>query len=129
VKQTLTILLVDDEKPFVEAMGKRLARRGFAVHGANSGQEALDLLAAHPEVNAVVLDLKMPGMDGLATLRAMKAARPGLAVLLLTGHGTVEAAREGLALGAFDFLLKPSDLDELTSKLQAAALGPGEWRE
>ena len=95
------------------------------VRAANSGQEALSVLAetepdALPEIDVVVLDIKMPGMDGIETLKQIKARHPVLEVILLTGHGAVDTAVKGLKAGAFDYLLKPADFDELTVKLEAA---------
>jgi YesN/AraC family two-component response regulator len=84
-----------------------------------SGEEALDWLREHP-TDLVVLDVRMPGMDGIQTLRAIKRDHPLLEVILLTGHANLEIAREGMQLGAFDYLMKPIDLDELLYKLEDA---------
>lgn len=116
----VTVLLVDDERTFVEVMAKRLARRGFRMLTASGGNEGLERLAAEPGVDVVLLDLKMPDMDGIATLRRIKCDHPLVEVIILTGHGAVEAAEQGMELGAFDFLLKPCDLDDLTAKVLAA---------
>jgi DNA-binding NtrC family response regulator len=115
-----TILLVDDEKPFVDAMSRRLTRRGFDVLPAFDGTQALARLDECDTVDVVVLDVKMPGLDGLEVLQMIRARHPLVEVIMLTGHGTVEAAIQGMKLGAFDFLLKPSDIDELTAKVQEA---------
>ncbi len=116
------VLLVDDEAAFVEPITKRLIKRGLTVQSALSGHEALKKLAEGGErvVDVVILDVKMPGMDGIEALRAIKKAHPLLEVVLLTAHGTVEAAIDGMKWGAFDFLMKPSDIDELVDKVEEA---------
>ena len=114
------VLLVDDEVPFVETMVKRLARRDFHVLTAHGGQEALDLLERTPNVDVVVLDVKMPGMDGIETLKQIKSRFPLVEVIMLTGHGTVESAIDGMKLGAFDFLMKPTEFDNLVEKVTKA---------
>ena len=116
-----TIMLVDDEVPFVEAMSKRLSRRDLEVEKAFNGQEALDKLAADGKVEVVILDVKMPGMDGIETLQAIKRRVPLVEVIMLTGHATVESAIEGMKLGAFDYLHKPCDMDHLIAKVSEAA--------
>ena len=113
------VLLVDDEFEFIETLGKRLARRGLTVHLAGSGQEALGVAAAHP-LDVVVLDVKMPGMDGIEALRKIKALKPDLEVIMLTAHANVEVAMRGMELGAFDYLMKPVELDDLLYKIQDA---------
>jgi DNA-binding NtrC family response regulator len=115
------VLLVDDEQGFVEAMEKRLAKRGMVVRTALSGEAALDALqTAGTEV--VVLDVKMPGMDGVETLRRIKAEYPLVEVIMLTGHGTVETAIAGMRLGAFDYLMEPCEIEDLVAKVGKAAL-------
>jgi len=116
-----TIMLVDDEVPFVEAMTKRLKRRDLDVEQAFSGQEALDKLTEDSKTEVVILDVKMPGMDGIDTLKAIKSKVPLIEVIMLTGHATVESAIEGMKLGAFDYLLKPCDMDHLIAKVSEAA--------
>ncbi len=116
-----TIMLVDDEVPFVEAMTKRLKRRDLEVEQAFSGQEALDKLTEDSKTEVVILDVKMPGMDGIETLKAIKAKVPLVEVIMLTGHATVESAIEGMKLGAFDYLLKPCEMDHLIAKVSEAA--------
>nr|WP_272881698.1 response regulator [Fundidesulfovibrio soli] len=113
------MLLVDDEAEFIETLGKRLARRGLTVHLANSGQQALDIIGGN-ELDVVVLDVKMPGMDGIEALQKIKALKPDLEVLMLTAHANVEVAMRGMELGAFDYLMKPVELDELLYKIQDA---------
>lgn len=116
-----TIMLVDDEVPFVEAMTKRLKRRDLEVEQAFSGDEALKKLTAGSKAEIVILDVKMPGMDGVETLKAIKSQVPLVEVIMLTGHATVESAIEGMKLGAYDYLLKPCDMDHLIEKVSGAA--------
>jgi DNA-binding NtrC family response regulator len=115
------ILLVDDEAPFVETMTKRLNKRGFDILSAHTGQEALDRLSADPGIDVVILDVKMPGMDGIQALEEIKRRFPITEVIMLTGHATIESAIEGMRLGAFDYLMKPCDMEQLVSKVEAAA--------
>ncbi len=116
----MRVLLVDDEQDFRETLAKRLARRGMEAATAGSAAEALAWLKANQDVDAVVLDVKMPGMDGIEALKHIAAAHPGVAVLMLSGHAHVETAMKGLELGAFDYLMKPVDIEELVFKLQDA---------
>jgi DNA-binding NtrC family response regulator len=113
------ILLVDDEKDFVEMLSLRLKENDEAVLAAHSGQECLETLEK-ATIDVVVLDVKMPGMDGIETLKEIKKRHPLVEVIMLTGHGTIQAAVEGMKLGAFDFLLKPADFKELMKKIQRA---------
>jgi DNA-binding NtrC family response regulator len=113
------ILLVDDEKDFVEMLSLRLKENDENVLAAHSGQECLETLEK-TTVDVVVLDVKMPGMDGIETLKEIKKRHPLVEVIMLTGHGTIQSAVEGMKLGAFDFLLKPADFKELTEKIKRA---------
>ena len=113
------VLLVDDERQFVETLAVRLEVRDFDVATAFSGEQALDYLKAK-DVDVVVLDMFMPGLSGLDTLRQIKEIRPHTEVILLTGHATVETAVEGMRLGAFDYLLKPTEIDQLVEKINKA---------
>jgi DNA-binding NtrC family response regulator len=115
----LRVLLVDDEPDFLETLVKRLKKRKLEVFAASNGRDALDLLKDTP-VDVVVLDVKMPDMDGIETLRQIKKIRSGVEVIMLTGHASVEVAVQGMELGAFDYLMKPMDIDELLYKLQDA---------
>ena len=115
------ILLVDDEVPFVETMTKRLTKRDLDVSTAFNGQEALDILEKSRSIEVVILDVKMPGMDGLETLEKIRKKYPLVEVVMLTGHATVESAIDGMKLGAFDYLMKPCDMDILISKVGEAA--------
>lgn len=114
------VLLVDDEVPFVETMLKRLSKRDFEIFTAYSGHEGLEQLSKHRDIDIVVLDVKMPGMDGIATLKEIKQRFPLVEVIMLTGHATVESAIEGMKLGAFDYLMKPAEIDELVNKVKKA---------
>lgn len=113
------VLLVDDETEFLETLVKRLKKRKLDVTSAESGKEALQVLQENP-IDVVVLDVRMPDMDGLETLREIKKIRPSVEVIMLTGHANVEVAIQGMELGAFDYLMKPMDIDELLYKLQDA---------
>ena len=108
----LRLLLVDDEVEFLEPMAARLRRRQLACTIAQSGTEALQALAREP-FDCAVVDAKMPGMDGVELLRRIRRDYPEVAVILLTGHASVDLGVQGLELGAFDYLMKPVDLDEL----------------
>ena len=114
-----SVLLVDDETEFLETLVKRLRKRNLEVRGAGSGEEALKCLEAEP-IDVVVLDVKMPGMDGIDTLREIKNRHPLVEVIMLTGHASMEVAIQGMELGAFDYLMKPMNIDELLYKLQDA---------
>ncbi len=114
------LMLVDDEQAFVETMSKRLDKRGYSVLRASSGSEALDRLKEARDLDVVVLDVKMPGMDGIQTLQEIKKAFPLVEVIMLTGHATVETAIEGMKLGAYDYLMKPCDMDVLLAKVDEA---------
>lgn len=113
------VLLVDDEQDFVEILTMRLEEAGEQVTPAYNGQECLEKLAAN-EFDVVILDIKMPGMDGIQTLRNIKNSHPLVEVILLTGHGSTETAVEGMKLGAYDYLLKPADFEDLAAKLVGA---------
>jgi two-component system OmpR family response regulator len=117
--EPIRVLLVDDEQAFVESLAKVLRRRGMAVHTAHDGQSAL-ALAAREEFDVIVLDLTMPGMDGVATLRALRLRDRLTPVLLLSAHAEVERAAQALSLGAANFLLKPCPVDELVAALEDA---------
>jgi DNA-binding response OmpR family regulator len=115
----MRVLLVDDEVGFTEVLAKRLTRRGLSVTVAQSGAEGLRLLREH-DFDVAVLDLKMVDMNGIEVLRIFKKMVPAMPVVMLTGHGSEEAARDGLKAGAADYLLKPCAIDELLEKLTAA---------
>jgi DNA-binding NtrC family response regulator len=113
------VLFVDDEVDFLETILKRMQKRGVAAAGVDSGEAALAWLRQNP-ADVVVLDVRMKGMDGIQTLRTIKNAHPLIEVIMLTGHASLEIAQEGMTLGAFDYLLKPIDLDELLYKIEDA---------
>ncbi len=115
----MKLLLVDDEADFRNTLLKRMQRRNVDVHGVDSGEKALAWLDGQA-VDVVILDVRMPGMDGIDTLRAIKARHPLIEVIMLTGHASMEVAIEGMALGAFDYLMKPMDMDELLYKAEDA---------
>ncbi len=114
------VLLVDDEVPFVETMTKRLTKRNLRVITAFSGEEALKTLDKNRNTDVVILDVKMPGMDGLETLEKIRKSFPLTEVVMLTGHATIESAIEGMKLGAFDYLMKPCEIEQLMEKVQEA---------
>lgn len=113
------VLVVDDERDFLESLVRRLQRRGLEARGVDSGMEALKLVAEDPP-EVVVLDVKMPDMDGIATLKAIKDRDPKVEVILLTGHASVGSGVEGVELGAFDYLIKPVKLDDLIERIRDA---------
>jgi DNA-binding NtrC family response regulator len=117
--ETFNILLVDDEADYLTTLVKRLRKRGLNPFEAHSGEKALETLKKE-KIDVVVLDVKMPGMDGIETLREIKKIDPLVEVIMLTGHANVEVAIEGMSLGAFDYLMKPAEIDELHYKLQDA---------
>lgn len=119
--KTMKLLLVDDERAFLDTMTKRLEKRQIGVWAVYSGTDALDELERNKGIEVVILDVKMPGMDGMETLVEIKKRFPLLEVIMLTGHATVETAIDGMKLGAFDYLMKPCDIDLLLSKATAAA--------
>jgi len=113
------ILLVDDEEQFVQALSERLTLRGYDVTTSLSGEDALEKLK-HYNYEVVILDVAMPGLDGVTTLREIKKFKPLTEVIMLTGHATVETAIEGMKLGAADYLVKPCDTEELMAKINKA---------
>ncbi len=115
----ISVLLVDDEESYREALARRLARRGLQVSEEAEGEAALARLASEaPDV--VLLDVKMPGLDGLEVLARIKKLRPLTEVILLTGHAHLETSITGMERGAFDYLLKPVPLEELVEKIHDA---------
>jgi DNA-binding NtrC family response regulator len=113
------ILLVDDEERFRNNLQKMLGSQGFIIRAKSSGAEALEELKLRP-YDVVVLDIRMPGMDGLATLAEIKKIAPGVEVIILSGHASMDAAMEINRLGGYDYLMKPCPLDELLLKIDAA---------
>ena len=115
------VLLVDDERPFVETMVKRLKKRDLKLVTAFNGNEALNRLEEDGNIEVVILDIKMPVMDGMEALSRIKSKHPLVEVIMLTGHATVETGIEGMKKGAFDYLMKPCDVDQLLDKVTEAA--------
>lgn len=118
-KRQPRILLVDDEEGYVAVLAKRLGKRDFVVKTALSGAEAIRILR-NESFDLAVLDLKMEDMDGIEVLKVFKAMEPAMPVIMLTGHGSETAAREGIRFGAFDYLIKPCDLSELVNRIREA---------
>jgi two-component system, OmpR family, response regulator CpxR len=124
----IKVLLVDDEKDFVDALAERLEIRDFEILKAYDGDEAVGKIA-ETDVDVVILDVQMPGKDGLATLREIKKGKPLVEVIMLTGHATVPSAIEGLQSGAYDFLMKPTETKDLVSKIALAYKRKAEQEE
>ena len=114
------VLLVDDEVSFVETFSERLELRDFEISKAFSGQAALQVLEENKNIEVVILDVKMPGMDGIETLAEIKRKNPLVEVMMLSGHADVASAIEGMKQGAFDYLMKPVDIDQITTKVAEA---------
>lgn len=115
----MQLLLVDDEERFLSTTSKLLTQKGIKVFTATSGADALEILMKE-DIHVVILDVKMPGMDGMATLNEIKSRFPLAEVIMLTGHGTIESAVEGLKSGATDYLTKPIDIEVLIAKAKEA---------
>lgn len=115
-----TVILVDDEVPFVEAMTRRLSKKQLKLLTALSGEEAMQVLDGNTQVDVVILDVKMPGMGGIETLKQIRMAHPLMEVIMLTGHATVESSIEGMKQGAYDYLMKPCDMEVLLEKVMLA---------
>lgn len=114
------VLAVDDEERFLASLAKLLAKSGYQVETATGGAQALSLLMDH-DVDVMILDVKMPGMDGMTTFKEAKKIRPLMEVIMLTGHATVDTALEAIKIGAFEYLMKPCSIDELIEKVKQAA--------
>ncbi|SHL06390.1 Response regulator receiver domain-containing protein [Desulfatibacillum alkenivorans DSM 16219] len=117
--EKLKLMLVDDEERFLETTKKLLTKAGYEALTASSGEESLELLGMHT-VHVVVLDVKMPGMDGLETLKKIKTLYPLTEVIMLTGHATVEDAVDGMKSGASDYVMKPCDINDLLGRVEQA---------
>jgi len=115
------VLLVDDEVEFVETFSERLVMRDLEISKAFSGEEALQVLETNKNIEIVILDVKMPGMNGIETLAQIKAKFPLVEVIMLSGHTDVESAIDGMKRGAFDYLMKPCDMDQIIAKVTEAA--------
>ena len=117
--EEMKMMLVDDEERFLTTTKKLLAKKGYEVLTATGGAEALEALRAH-NIHVVILDVKMPGMDGIETLKSIKKLFPMVEVIMLTGHATAESAVQGLKSGATDYLMKPTDVNDLIEKAEEA---------
>ncbi|MBW2128507.1 MAG: response regulator [Deltaproteobacteria bacterium] len=115
----IRLLLVDDEKGYTNVLSNRLGKRGIDVKKAFSGSEGIQILRSE-DFDVAVLDLKMEDMDGIDVLKIFKKIDPRMKVIMLTGHGSEKASREGIALGAYDYLTKPCELDDLLAKIREA---------
>ena len=113
------ILIVDDEEKFLSYLSKRLKMREYDVATSLSGEDALEKVREH-DFDVVILDVLMPGMDGIEALREIKKVKPLIEVIMLTGHASVEAGVEGMRLGAYDYVMKPCEAEELISKINKA---------
>lgn len=113
------ILVVDDELDFLETLVNRLKKRDIDAEGALSGKEALELLETK-EFDLVILDVKMPGMDGIEILKRIKVKWPEIEVIMLTGHASLELGIQGMEHGAYDYIMKPTKLEELIAKMDKA---------
>jgi DNA-binding NtrC family response regulator len=114
------LLVIDDEPDFLETIVKRLLKRQVDVIGVDSGKEALRVLQEQ-SFDVVILDVRMPGMDGIETLKEIKKRSPLTEVIMLTGHGSIKSGIKGMELGAFDYVIKPADFEELFEKVNQAA--------
>lgn len=114
------IMLVDDEITFVETLAKRLAERNIETITAFNAEEGLEKLKNNKNLEVIVLDIKMPGMDGIEALGELKKVSPLIEVIMLTGNATIESAINAMKLGAYDFIMKPFDIEELVCKVGAA---------
>jgi DNA-binding NtrC family response regulator len=117
--ESVRVLLVDDEDDFRTTLANRLRKRKMEVAEAESGRSAINLLK-QGIFDVVVLDVRMPGMDGIETLKEIKRIDPPMEVIMLTGHASVESGIEGMRLGAFDYLMKPCDINDLINKIMDA---------
>ena len=115
----ISVLLVDDEEGFVTTLAKRLALRRFDISTATTADRLFTTLDETP-IDVVVLDVRMPDLDGIEATKMIKNAHPLVEVILLTGHASIEASLEGMEMGAFDYLLKPVNIDELVYKIEDA---------
>jgi DNA-binding NtrC family response regulator len=119
IMREFNVLVVDDEDEFRDIITKSLEKRGLRVEGAENGLKALEILE-HSRIDVVLLDIKMPGIDGIETLRRIRNLKPLVEVILLTGHASVDSGIEGMKLGAFDYLMKPIEFEPLLEKLSDA---------
>ncbi|RPJ72352.1 MAG: response regulator [Desulfobacteraceae bacterium] len=118
-KEGIRLLLVDDETAYVNVLSNRLRKRGFEVTASYSGTEAIQKMRGH-EFDVAILDLKMADMDGIEVLKIVKLLDPRMQVIMLTGHGSAAACEQGMQLGAYDYLMKPCELEDLVAKIREA---------
>lgn len=118
---TIPILIIDDEQDFAATLAERLQLRHFAARAVGGADEAMALMQGGWRPAVVIVDLKMPGLDGIETLGLIKQHDPTIEVILLTGHGSTTAGIEGMHKGLFDYLMKPVDIGELIAKIEQAA--------
>lgn len=116
----LRVLVVDDEERLAQSIARLLSARGFDARPAFSGQQALNGIESGEDVDVVVLDIKMPGMDGIETLKAIKKSAPQIEVIMLTGHASLDSGTQAMRLGAFDYLMKPCDIETLVERIREA---------
>ena len=124
----MRILLVDDEEIFVDALAERLKNRGFDIAAAFSGEEALEKIKEY-NFDVAVIDVLMPGLGGIETLKEIKKLKPLTEAIMLTGNATVETAIDGMKLGAYDYLIKPCEIDVLVEKISNAYMRKAEQEE
>ncbi|MFH0789215.1 MAG: response regulator [Pseudomonadota bacterium] len=117
--KTPRVLIVDDEEAFANNIAKLISKRGYDIKAVYNGQSAIEALD-EMDFDVIILDLKMPGLDGLATLKIIKGKKPGVEVIILTGHGSMDSGIDGIQLGAFDFIMKPVRFDDLYEKIRQA---------
>ncbi|MEW6202520.1 MAG: response regulator [bacterium] len=117
--QKASVLLVDDEKEFVEFLAKRIREREIEVEYVFSGEEAVDIVKKRL-FDVAVVDIKMPGMDGVETLKELKKLKPTMEIIMLTGHASLDSGIQSMKIGAFDYLVKPFDFSELMNKINNA---------
>lgn len=127
--QSTSVLLVDDELPFIQAMIHYLTRRNIDLVTASTGAEALAVLEKQANVDVVILDVRMPGMDGITTLKKIKKDHPLVEVIILTGYFTMESAIRGMKLDAFDYMMKPCDVKKLLEKVKEAKANKNQREE
>jgi two-component system, OmpR family, response regulator len=117
--QKFRVLIIDDEPDFLETLVKRLKKRNLDASGVGSGEDALCAIE-NASFDVAILDMRMPGMDGIETLKEIKHKSPLTEVIMLTGHASVESGMQGMQFGAFDYMIKPADFEELFEKVKQA---------
>ncbi len=115
----IKVLIIDDEPDFLETIVKRLKKRQIEAVGVSSGEEAISRVRDE-SFDVAIVDMRMPGMDGIETLKELKRTTPLMEVIMLTGHASVESGMQGMQLGAFDYVIKPADFEELFEKINQA---------